>query len=279
VLLREGVDLGACGIRDRARFDQAHVGLVQGLDGRRIEAAALEAVLVDAVRAGVIAGGRDERGNVARNHGPQPGEAVIPDATELVHAGKAAEDDPFADVDVARKRGRIGEDRVIAHPAIMGDMGVGHEQVGATHVRDTATLGCAAVEGDVFADGIAVADLQPGGFAVVFEILRGLTDRREGKDAIGLADAGGPAQDDVRTDAGAGGNLDLRADDAERADLDVIGDPRLGIDERLRVNHDAVSRTAPMRSATQATSLPTRASAANFHMPRLARLSSTAISS
>ena len=76
-----------------------------------------------------------------------------------MHAGKAAERHIIVNAHMAGQRGMIGEHRVVADPAVMGDMRRGHDPVMvADHGLAAAARG-AAIDGDIFAHGIVRADL------------------------------------------------------------------------------------------------------------------------
>ncbi len=107
----------------------------------------------------------------------------------------------------------------------------------------------AAGDGDVFADGVVVADLEASGFACVFEVLRGDAETGEGEDAVVAAD--GEVADVISAEDNVGDELavvaesDVGADGAVRAyragcgDLSAFGDDGCGMDA-----HSAVSTFA-----------------------------------
>ena len=51
------------------------------------------------------------------------------DPAELVDAGEGADGRVVRHLDVAGEGGAVGEDGVAAHPAVVGDVGIGHEEV------------------------------------------------------------------------------------------------------------------------------------------------------
>ena len=52
-------------------------------------------------------------------------------------------------------------------------------------------------------------------------------------------------------------DLDIRPDNAEGPDLDILGNMRLRVHDRLRVDHEAISLYVHISSALQQSSLPT----------------------
>ena len=154
------------------------------------------------------------------------------DLAELVDQGETAEDDPVVDGHVAGQRRGVGENRVVADHAIMGDVHVGHQPVVVADAGHPAAFLGAAIEGDEFADHVAVANLQARLFTVEFLVLRRRAERGELPDPVVAADPGRPVDDHVRPDRRAIADFHILADDAESADADVAADFRARIDQR-----------------------------------------------
>ena len=90
------------------------VGAPQQVDRVRVEAAALQALGVDAMRLDRIAVADHVGRNVAQHDRAAAGHRVRPHRTELVDRRQAADDRPVAQRDVAGQRRVVGEDRVVA---------------------------------------------------------------------------------------------------------------------------------------------------------------------
>ena len=73
--------------------------------------------------------------------------------------------------------------------AVVRDMRVGQQPVVVADAGDAAAVAGATVDGDEFADQVAVADDQFGAFAVEFLVLRVAADRGMTEDAVVAADA------------------------------------------------------------------------------------------
>ena len=101
----------------------------------------------------------------------------------------------------------------------MGNVHVSHDEAMAADARDSAAAGRAAMQRDEFANGVVVADLQPGGLAFVFEILWRQADRGKRKNAIVRAQPRGALQLHVRDKLALFAHLHVGADHAVRADL------------------------------------------------------------
>ncbi len=84
--------------------------------------------------------------------------------------------------------------------------------------REAAAACRPAGDGDVLADAVVVADLKPGRFAGVLQVLRGDAEAGEGEDAVPVAEGQVSVEDDVRDQLAVFAEHDIRADGAVRAD-------------------------------------------------------------
>lgn len=89
---------------------------------------------------------------------------------ELVYQCSAADDGVVVYDDFACQLCSVGDDDVVAYAAVVCYVRVGHNQAVVAH-DGAAFGGCAAVDGDVFAQGGVVADDGVGFFASEFEVL------------------------------------------------------------------------------------------------------------
>ncbi len=128
--------------------------------------------------------------------------------------------------DVAPQGGVVGHDDAVAHPAIVGHVGVGQEEVAPAHGGDAAAAGRAPVHGGKFPDGVVVADDQLGLFALEFQVLGHLPENRKLKDAAAAADGSEVPDHHVGADVGVGPDGDPALNDAERTDGDPVGQLR-----------------------------------------------------
>ena len=89
------------------------------------------------------------------------------EAAKLMHAGEAGNDDVVLGFDVPCKAGIVREDVVIGDLAIMGDVGVGQNEV---IVADASWefFVSAAMDRDVFTEDVAITDFESGGLARIF---------------------------------------------------------------------------------------------------------------
>src|SRR4029077_11304764 len=280
--LRVGLELPLGLFKRQAAAVQRPIRALDRLNRLRREAAPLEALAVDAGGAGHVARRHDVGRDVLRNEAAHAGEGMRADAHELVHQGGGAEDHPVFHDDVTGKLGAVGEDRLVADLAVVREVDVGHDPVFVADARDAGVLHRAAVDRHVLADGVVVADLDAGGLALVFLVLRRRANGGEVEDAVAPPDAHAAVDHHVGADPAALPDLGVRADDRVRADLDVVREPRARVHQRARMDaagHGSAGRIASRMVASAAISVPTRATHENLPMPRSMRSTLTSISS
>jgi hypothetical protein len=174
----------------------------------------------------------------------------------------------------------VREDRLVADLAVVREMHVGHHPVVVTQPRHADVERGAAIDGDVLADGVVVADLDARRLVGVLLVLRRRADGGEVPDAVAATDARMSVDDDVRADPGALAHLDVLADDRVRADFHVLGKARAAMHRRGGMDHLWSTGRIEQRIVASATVSPsTRATQANLPMPRSARSMVTSTSS
>jgi hypothetical protein len=189
--------------------------------------------------------------------------------TELMHAAHPRGHDPFFEHAMTCKFGRIGDDRVVADVAIVGDVRIIHHEHAAADLRQHAAALGAAMDGRKFANSIIVADHQTRRFAVILQVLRCRPDRGELENLVARADNGRAFDNSVRPYGGFRSDSYFGTDYSARADRDGR------VEFRASVNYGAGMNTAgygicsctsiAVISASAAKSDSTRASARIFH--------------
>jgi len=159
------------------------------------------------------------------------------DAAKLVHQRKAAQNSVVTNRHVTGQAGAIGENRSIADLAVMRQMAIGHDEIVMAEPRHTTARHGSTIESAVLPDDVPVADLKPGGFAFITQMLRRIAQGRELVNFIVPADTRRPVDDDMRTDPGVVTDLHARTDDAEGADMNVFPDFRARVDDGLGMYH------------------------------------------
>src|SRR6266700_3718533 len=106
----------------------------------------------------------------------------------MMNRTKRAHRGPFFHDDMASQSCGIRQNDVVADYAVMSNVGVGHDERVASNARDSAALGCAAIEGRKLADDIVVSDLEPRRLSFVTNVLRGHPNGGKRKKAVASAD-------------------------------------------------------------------------------------------
>jgi len=151
------------------------------------------------------------------------------DAHELMHDAVAGDKSPIFHLHIAGQQSPTGNDRVITDLAVMRHMGVVHEEIVVAD-NGGAAFGGTAVDLTVFANDIAVADLEETLPAFVGDVLRDVPNDRAHVDFVVFADVTITGEHGMGQDAGA-------ATDPYRAvNHDVGADISLGMDLGARVN-------------------------------------------
>src|ERR1700674_151106 len=169
------------------RCQQDFVGVVDFANPFLAETAALEPDRIQAVGVS-IAGSRSlgKGKNIAGDGRPAADKGVRANANEVVHGTDGPYLRPFLDRDVATESRRIRKDDVVADRAIMGDVGVSHNQDVTSHAGQPAAFYGAAIDGNELANLVMVANFKAGRFAGVGHILRRHSDRAKWKElAVG----------------------------------------------------------------------------------------------
>ena len=167
-----------------------------------------------------------------------PVNACAPTCTNWCTSVVRAEDHPVADVHVAGELACVGEDGVVADLAVVREVHVGHDPVVVADARDAGVLRRAAVDGDVLADGVAVADLDRGGLARVLLVLRRRADaRRSGRCGCAGRCACGPSITTCAPIQRALADLDVRDRSREYGPTSTSRrEPRARVDDRGRMD-------------------------------------------
>src|SRR3990172_2955040 len=166
------------------------------------------------------------------------GHAMRADATILMNQGEASEKSIVADMHMPGETRCIRENCSLSDAAVMRDMTVGHDEIVVTDDRLPAALDSPAIQRTVLAYGIAIADGEARGLALVADMLWRVAERTKLKYTILTSDASRTVNHDVRTDPAAGADVDVGPDDRICADRHTRIQPRAGIDDCRWMYHD-----------------------------------------
>jgi hypothetical protein len=116
---------------------------------------------------------------------------------------------------------RCWQNTAVTHGTIVRDVRVDHQQVIAAHLRQSTALYCATMNGDAFANAVAIANFHTGRFTSIFQILVNFADGSELIDLVITANFGMAINDNVRFQYGTFANFDVRSNNTKRANVDV----------------------------------------------------------
>ena len=157
-------------------------------------------------------------------------DGVVADADELMKNTAAPDEYALADMNVAGEQDVVGEDDVVAEMDVVREVRPGHEEAAIADDR-LAALGGAAMNGDVFANAVAVADDDTAfHLGLKSKILRFSTDDRAVADGVVFS------HQDVTTDDRVGGNCASFADDSGSLDDGVRPDAHTRVKLGLRMD-------------------------------------------
>lgn len=190
--VQEAVVPGGVGSEDSAIEAMEFLTFLKGQPG------ATQSDHIEATDA-VVAPGDAAGGEIEGNGGAALHEGEGADADKLVDEAIAGDESPVVHGHKAGEEGAIGDDDPVSDTAIVAEMTMGHEQVvGADPGGVVISIG--AMDGDMFAEGIVVADIDPGEAAMKAEVLGGAADDAAGGEHVTGAGGGGPGEVDMRAD-------------------------------------------------------------------------------
>jgi hypothetical protein len=98
----------------------------------------------------------------------------------------------------------VGHNDMVADFAIMGDMGIRHQQIMITDNRFSMAAGCSTMNRGIFADLVVGTNYQFSWFTFITEILRCATYHGKGTDQVSLANGRGAGDNRMWLDSGVG---------------------------------------------------------------------------
>jgi hypothetical protein len=159
------------------------------------------------------------------------------DADELVNQAVARYERALFHHNMAGQQRAADDDDMIAHQGIMTHMRMLHEEtMGSDHGVFRRFVG--TVHGAVLAKNIVVADPQPSRFIPVFQVLRGIANDASGVESIVRADGGMPGDMNVRPNEAMRAEDHVLVDHGVGADGDRGVELGFGMDDGGRVNHE-----------------------------------------
>src|SRR5215469_16981399 len=120
------------------------------------------------------------------------------DAHKLMHRTEGADHRPFFDGHMPAQGGSVGQDGMVSYHAIVGHVGVSHDQDMATDPGPSAAFDRATIQRGKLSHHVIVAHFEPGGFTLITQILGCEPNRGKGEKAIASADQRWAPEDYVR---------------------------------------------------------------------------------
>ena len=154
---------------------------------------------------------------------------------------------PVAHGDVARQHGVVGQDHLVAEPAVVGDEGVGHQQAMVADGRLVIGLQ-RPMHGDVLANGVAGADDDGAGMLGHVDVLRQAAQHVPSETRQFSPKRGAALNRHVAFQDTPAADPHPRFNHAKRTDLDPVAqggfraDQGQGVDRRGRLDEKAVKR-------------------------------------
>ena len=116
-------------------------------------------------------------GNILGHPRGPPDDGITPDPDELVDGDEPADNGKIFHQNVSGQGRSVGHDDLIAHPAVMGNVGIGHDEIAVAEGCRSSPFNGAAIDGDEFPDDIIVSDRHAGRLPPVADGLGSRSDR------------------------------------------------------------------------------------------------------
>jgi len=181
------------------RSEQDFIRLFESVASGFINAVAAKPFGVKAGTYGRTSGNPHIRRRVLHDARHTAYERQGPDFAELMDAGNTPDASSVLDYDVARQPRRVRHDDVVADNAIVTHMAIGHVVTVVADCRRMAGLfRKTSVDGNAFADNVAVAYSQPARAVIFGDSLRYPAKHSACVDMVVRANTGVGVHDDVR---------------------------------------------------------------------------------
>lgn len=199
------------------------------MDLLTVEPMALQPHNVQSCEVGAITQSHSKGNHVVFDATHPANEGVRPYAHKLMDGGKSAEDGMILHGYMAGKRRIIREDYVIAHLAIVRNMGCGEKKAMSANASDVASAPSPSVHSHMLPDGSERTDDELTFLAAVFFVLRWSPKNSKWMDFGAFSNLRLPSDDRVRVDPYAIAKANMPAYHCERTDLDALAKFSAGV--------------------------------------------------
>jgi len=152
---------------------------VQKLDGVRSESSPPKADNVQPFADQRLVRRQDVWGHILHNAESSTDHGVVANHAELMDGRQSADDDPISKRDMPSQGNTVRKNHVVSDDAVVSHMRIRHEQRVAAN-RSLSAADCSPVQRNKLSHDSPVAELQDGGFSLVFQILRRTAHRGKG---------------------------------------------------------------------------------------------------
>ena len=125
---------------------------------------------------------------------------------------------------------------MVADLAVVRNVRTGHEEAVVSHPRHAVLLLRGTVDRDTFAEDVVIPDHDLGGTAAIAQILGFTADDNPRMEPVVLANRDMSGDGHIVDQSCTATDRDLRANDAEGTDLDIVINDGLRIDDRVLGN-------------------------------------------
>src|SRR3989304_10291240 len=157
------------------------VGVLERADRGFGKMVPLQTYGVQTEELGSVAGGTHVGGPSLGYSRPPPDDGITTHADELMNGYQSSNDGEIFHFDMPSQGGGIGHNDLVSHPAIMGDMGISHDEVAPAQDGFSPSFRRGPIDAYEFPNYIVTADDDPGRLTPVAQVLWRCTDGNKRK--------------------------------------------------------------------------------------------------
>ena len=160
---------------------QQSVSFIECVDDFFLEIVSFEGHDVDAARSSRIAVGQHVGCDILQDPAGSTDEGVASNGSVMSHCNRTRKRRMIVNMNVTAKQCAVANDDVVTHNTVVGDMYAAHQVTIASQPRESVFLERCAIDGDAFANDVAVADYNFRVVASVACVLGCSTDHGVGR--------------------------------------------------------------------------------------------------
>ena len=223
-----GTSFGNAVLQHALRIDNA-IGIVNGLDSLVGESPAAQSDEINTCISHRLFACNDVGRNILTGACTTLEHDVSAYVEELVEQAGGRDDGAVVDDNLSGKFCRVTDDTTVAYHAVVSDVHILHQQIAVTY--DGLALRCStSTDGDIFANGVVVANLTGCLFALELQVLWLCRDAGTRKDLVIVTQTRSEVERDVIQQLVVVANDDILVNYAERTDDIAVSQLCLRID-------------------------------------------------